>query len=88
MRKPNSEPLANEISEILEHRPRTDGRERVRHLESSSVARKVIEVYEKVLRKQNRHAKAKRPPFADLLNVQRRRDAHEAREAIETTNES
>jgi teichuronic acid biosynthesis glycosyltransferase TuaC len=80
--------FAGRISEILEHRPRTDGREHVRHLESSSVARKVIEVYEKVLRKQDRHAKAKRPRFADLLNVLRRRDTHEARETIETTNES
>lgn len=82
--------FAARISEILVHRRRTDGRERIRHLESSSVAQKVIEVYEEVLRKQDRYAKAKRPPFANLLNVLRRRDTPKAREAVavETTNES
>src|SRR3984893_133594 len=76
------------IREILVHRKRTDGREHIRHLESSSVAQKVIEVYEQVLRKQDGHAMVKRSPFTDLLNVVRRRDANEAREAVETTNEN
>jgi hypothetical protein len=88
--KPTVPEFAARISEILIHRRRTDGRERIRHLESSSVAQKVIEVYEEVLRKQDRHAKARRPPFANLLNVLRRRDTPKAREAVavETTNES
>src|SRR6202048_585526 len=80
--------FAARISEILVHRRRTDGREHIRHLESSSVAQKVIEVYEGVLRNHDRHAKAKRPLCGDLLNVLQHRDAHEAREAVETTNEN
>jgi teichuronic acid biosynthesis glycosyltransferase TuaC len=80
--------FAARISEILVHRRRTDGRERIRHLESSYVAKRVIEVYKGVLRDHDRHAKAKRPLFADLLNVLRHRDAREASEAVETTNEN
>ena len=84
---PTVSEFAARVSEILVHRRRTDGRERIRHFESSSVAQKVIEVYEEVLRKQKRQAKVRRPRFADLLNVLRRRDAN-SREAVETTNES
>ena len=85
---PSVPEFAARISEILVHRKRTDGREHIRHLESSSVAQKVIEVYEEVLRKREGHAMVKRSPFTDLLNVVRRRDANEAREAVETTNEN
>src|ERR1700737_3738531 len=85
---PSVPEFAGRISEILVHRKRTDGREHIRHLESSSVAQKVIEVYEEVLRKREGHAMVKRSPFTDLLNVVRRRDANEAREAVETTNEN
>ena len=85
---PSVPEFAARISEILAHRNRTDGREHIRHLESSAVAQKVIEVYEKVLRKQAGHAKARRPSFADLMNVLRPRDAHQAREAVERTNEN
>jgi glycosyltransferase involved in cell wall biosynthesis len=76
------------INEILVHRNRTDGREHIRHLESSSVAQKVIEVYEGVLRKRQGHAMAKRSPFTDLMNIVRRHDTNEARGAVETTNEN
>jgi teichuronic acid biosynthesis glycosyltransferase TuaC len=85
---PSVPEFAARIREILVHRKRTNGREHIRHLESSAVAQKVIEVYEEVLRRQNGHAKSKRAPFSDLLNVLRPRDPHEAREAVETTNES
>jgi glycosyltransferase involved in cell wall biosynthesis len=76
------------IGEVLVHRTRTTGREHVRHLNSSSVAQKVIEVYQDVLRKQAGHAKSRRAPLADLLNVLRPPHAHKTREAVETTNES
>jgi len=85
---PSVPEFAARVREILMHRKRTDGREHIHHLESSSVAHKVMEVYEDVLRKQDRPAKAKRPPFSNLLNVLRPHDAREGREAVETTNES
>ena len=80
--------FAARIGEILIHRRRTDGREHIRHLESSAVAQRVVEVYEEVLRKREQHAIAKRPPFADVASVLRRRDANEARDAVEAKNES
>lgn len=48
--------FAAAISAILAHRKRTDGREHVRHLGSSAVAQRIIEVYEQVLRKREGHA--------------------------------
>jgi hypothetical protein len=47
----------------------------------------VIEVYEEVLRKREQHALAKRPPFADVASVLRRRDGNEARDTVEAKNE-
>jgi teichuronic acid biosynthesis glycosyltransferase TuaC len=80
--------FSTRIREVLVHRNRTDGRDHIRHLESPSVARKVIEVYEGVLAKRAEHAKARWPSFAGLLNVLRPGHAHPAREAVERTNES
>jgi teichuronic acid biosynthesis glycosyltransferase TuaC len=76
------------IREILVHRNRTDGREHIRHLESSSVAQKVIGVYEEVLRNQAGHAKAGRLPLARVLDLLRPRESHRAHDAVERTNES
>jgi glycosyltransferase involved in cell wall biosynthesis len=84
---PSIPEFAARISEILVHRRRTDGREHIRHLESSAVAQRVIEVYEEVLRKREQHALAKRPPFADVASVLRRRDGNEARDTVEAKNE-
>jgi teichuronic acid biosynthesis glycosyltransferase TuaC len=76
------------IVEILAHRRRTDGRKHIAYLESSAVARRVIEVYQDVLRKCHLHAMAKRSPVADLLNLQPRLSSDEARQAVEAENES
>jgi len=76
------------IREILVNRKRTDGRERVRHLESSAVAQKVIEVYEEVLRRREGRAMLKRSHLADLLNVVPSGDPNERREAVGVENES
>jgi glycosyltransferase involved in cell wall biosynthesis len=48
---PSVTEFAARLSEILAHRERTDGRERIRHLASPKVAEKLIEVYRQVLRK-------------------------------------
>ena len=49
--KPSVTEFAERINEILAHRKRTDGREHIRHLDAAAVSRRVIEVYEQVLRK-------------------------------------
>ncbi len=48
---PSVTEFAARISGILAHRKRTDGREHIRYLESSTVARRIVRVYEQVLRK-------------------------------------
>jgi len=48
--KPSVTEFASCILDILQHRCRTDGRERIGHLKSDAVAAKVIGVYEQVLR--------------------------------------
>jgi teichuronic acid biosynthesis glycosyltransferase TuaC len=42
--------FAARVSEILSPPRRTDGRDRIRHLDSSTVSERIIEVYERVLR--------------------------------------
>src|SRR3984893_8938017 len=85
---PSIPEFAARISEILVHRRRTDGREHIRHLESSAVARKVIEVYDHVLRKREEEAMAKTSPFGGLLHLSPRHCNSEARQAVEVENES
>ena len=51
---PDARKFASVIREVLARRPRTAGREQVRHLNAESVSNKVIEVYERVLKN---HAK-------------------------------
>jgi glycosyltransferase involved in cell wall biosynthesis len=85
---PSVPEFAARIREILAHRKRTDGREHIRHLDSSSVAQKVIEVYEEVLSKQVGHAKAGRSPLAHMWDLLRPQHAHQARKAVERTNEN
>jgi hypothetical protein len=41
---------------IFEKRKRTNGREHVRHLDSSAVAAKLIEVYQQVVGRRQTHA--------------------------------
>jgi teichuronic acid biosynthesis glycosyltransferase TuaC len=55
------------LSEILARRDRTDGREHVRHLDSATVARRVIAVYEEVLTRRERQDTAERQHFWDPL---------------------
>lgn len=85
---PSAPEFTARIREILVHRNRTDGREHIQPLESSSVAQKVIDVYEEVLKKQVAHAKARRPPLVRLIDLLRPRGAHQAHEAVERINES
>jgi teichuronic acid biosynthesis glycosyltransferase TuaC len=51
---PSVTEFAARLNEILSRPLRTDGRENIRHLDSSSVSEKIIEVYERVLRKRQR----------------------------------
>jgi glycosyltransferase involved in cell wall biosynthesis len=44
------------IKEILRNRERTNGREHVRHLDSSAVAAKLLEVYQQVVKRRATHA--------------------------------
>ncbi len=48
--------FARRLSEILAYRNRTDGREHIGHLESSTVAKRILTVYEQVLRKREGRA--------------------------------
>jgi teichuronic acid biosynthesis glycosyltransferase TuaC len=42
--------FARSLTDILIHRPRTDGRKQVQHLSGQAVAQQIIQVYEQVLR--------------------------------------
>jgi teichuronic acid biosynthesis glycosyltransferase TuaC len=56
--------FAARTTEILSPPRRTDGRDRIRHLNSTSVSERIIEVYERVLRnREKRSAGRKRPNF-------------------------
>ncbi|MCU1242690.1 MAG: hypothetical protein JWO71_3416 [Candidatus Acidoferrum typicum] len=85
---PSIPEFAARISEILAQRGRTDGRNHIGYLESSAVARKVIEVYDHVLRKREEEAIAKTSPFGGLLHLSPRHGNSEARQAVEVENES
>lgn len=54
--KPEVQEFASHLSSILLHLERTNGREHVRHLAGPTVAQRIIEVYEQVLRNRRRHA--------------------------------
>lgn len=52
---PDARKFASAMREILSRRPRTEGREHVRHLNTEFVSGKVIEVYEQVLQNREKH---------------------------------
>ena len=66
---PDVAEFAGRLREILAHRHRTNGRDHIRHLESPAVARRVIGVYEDVLRKREKCGIAKVRPVEELLPV-------------------
>ena len=51
---PSVTEFAARLREILSYPKRTEGRENIRHLDSCSVSERIIEVYERVLRKRER----------------------------------
>jgi teichuronic acid biosynthesis glycosyltransferase TuaC len=53
--KPEVADFARNLSGILRHPQRTNGREQVQHLAGPAVAQRIIEVYEQVLRNRSRH---------------------------------
>ena len=57
--------FASRITEVLSSPRRTDGRERIRHLDSSTVSERIIEVYERVLR--NREKRLERRKRSDFV---------------------
>jgi teichuronic acid biosynthesis glycosyltransferase TuaC len=59
--KPEVGDFVRRLSEILSHRRRTQGRERVRHLAGPSIAQKIISVYEQVLRMRKAHSLDRAP---------------------------
>jgi teichuronic acid biosynthesis glycosyltransferase TuaC len=80
---PNVQEFADRLGEILAHRARTNGRENIRHLESPAVARRVIGVYEEVLRKRQGYGIAKPGPVEDLLPAWCRGSTSKAGEPVE-----
>lgn len=64
---PCAEEFAEKLAEILAHRNRSNGRENIRHLGSPAVARRVIAVYEEVLRRSEGRAIAKPQDSSSLL---------------------
>ena len=44
--------MAEKIEKTLTFRKRTNGRENIKHLEINMIAKKIIKIYEKVLRKE------------------------------------
>jgi teichuronic acid biosynthesis glycosyltransferase TuaC len=66
---PRAEEFATKLAEILAHRNRSNGRDNIRHLDSPAVARRVIAVYEEVLRRREGGAIAKRQNSSSLLPV-------------------
>jgi glycosyltransferase involved in cell wall biosynthesis len=66
---PTVSEFAARITEILSPPRRTDGRERIRHLDSSTVSERIIEVYERVLRnREKRFAGQKRADVVATAN--------------------
>jgi glycosyltransferase involved in cell wall biosynthesis len=64
---PCAEEFAAKLAEILAHRNRSNGRENIYHLGSPAVARRVIAVYEEVLRGSEGRAIAKPHDSSSLL---------------------
>ena len=60
--RPDAPEFAAKISEILARRPRTDGREQIRHLNAQSVSERIIGVYEQVLRNRERRVAGRAQP--------------------------
>lgn len=61
---PDARRFASLMREVLSRRPRTDGREHIRHLNAESVSGRIIEVYEQVLTdRQKRLAGRAQPDF-------------------------
>lgn len=58
--RPDAQEFAARMKEILSRRPRTEGREQVRHLNAESVSSKIIEVYERVLQYREKHLAGRR----------------------------
>lgn len=54
--KPDAQEFTQWLADILRYCERTRGRERVQHLSGPAVARRIIEVYEQVLRNRGGHA--------------------------------
>jgi teichuronic acid biosynthesis glycosyltransferase TuaC len=54
--KPDVQEFTQCLADMFRHCERTDGRERVQHLSGPAVARRIIEVYEQVVRNRGRHA--------------------------------
>jgi glycosyltransferase involved in cell wall biosynthesis len=79
---PNAAEFATKLGEILAHRNRSDGRENVRHLDSPAVARRVIGVYEEVLRGNEGRATARHQDLG-LLPAWYRDAANEAHQPVE-----
>lgn len=52
--------FASRIMEIVSAPRRTDGRERIRHLDSSTVSERIIEVYERVLRNREKRLEGRK----------------------------
>lgn len=48
--EPSAPEFAARVTQVLSRRMRTDGREHIRHLDSSTVSRRLVEIYEHVLR--------------------------------------
>jgi glycosyltransferase involved in cell wall biosynthesis len=66
---PTVSEFAARITEILSPPRRTDGRDRIRHLDSSTVSERIIEVYERVLRnREKRFAGQKRADVVATAN--------------------
>jgi glycosyltransferase involved in cell wall biosynthesis len=55
--KPDVGEFVDRLNEILAHRERTEGRAQVQHLAGPAVARRIIGVYEQVLKKREGHLK-------------------------------
>ena len=59
--KPEVVDFVKRLSEVLFHRQRTQGREQVQYLAGPSIARKIISVYEHVLRMRGAHSLGRAP---------------------------
>lgn len=84
---PRTQEFAAKLGEILAHRNRSNGRENVRHLDSPVVARRVIAVYEEVLKRSAGRAIAKRRDSDSLVPDRYSNAPNEMRETSKLTME-